>query len=104
MFAQEHRYAFTKVLPKNTLSTPLFNVRYENNKGEGLKVAVVVSKKVDKRAVVRNRVKRQVLAILEHEIVKTCDLTSIWYIRRQALESDVLEKTVLDALSKIKNV
>ncbi|MDQ5963317.1 MAG: ribonuclease protein component [Patescibacteria group bacterium] len=67
MYKKIHRFhghgSIRWVLAKGTtVRGRLLSLRYEENQG-GLKVAVVVSKKVAKSAVVRNRIRRRVYAI-----------------------------------------
>jgi ribonuclease P protein component len=59
MFAKSHRFSFKKGAPRRIYQTPLFVIRYDKNNDKKLHCAVVVGKKVDKRAVVRNTIKRQ---------------------------------------------
>ena len=65
MFSRQNRYSFRKGLPKRTLSTPFFVVKYDKSNDKMLHGAVVVGKKVDKRAVVRNKIKRQIVSSLK---------------------------------------
>lgn len=65
MFAKPHRFSFKKGAPKNTFSTSFFVIRYGRDVEDGLKCGVVVGKKVDRRAVVRNRIKRQIVAVIK---------------------------------------
>ena len=65
MFAKPHRFSFKKGVPKNTFSTSFFFFFYDRNSEAGLRCGVVVGKKVDKRAVVRNRFKRQLVAFVK---------------------------------------
>ncbi len=53
--------------------TALFSVRCADNKRQDYRVAVVVSKKVDKRAVVRNKIRRRI-----YELIRThAELTGL---------------------------
>ncbi len=61
MFPKSYRYSFRKGLPKKTLSTTFFVIKYDNSQDDSMHCAVVVGKKVDKRAVVRNKIKRQIV-------------------------------------------
>lgn len=60
MLPKRHRFSFKGGVPHHTYSTPFFVIRYDTSSGSGLHIAVVVGKKVDKRAVFRNRFKRQI--------------------------------------------
>ena len=103
MFSKKSRYSFKKGLPNKVLPFPSFSLRYEKNE-EGFRVAVVVSKKVDKSAVVRNKVKRKVLDILRDKNAESLPYNLIFYLRRNSLENKNLDKDIEEALQKIKNV
>lgn len=68
-------------------TTPLFTLRVTQNTLSYNRYGFVVSKKVDKRAVVRNRVKRQLRACIEHALY---DIKSgydmLFFINREAVE------------------
>lgn len=92
-----------------------FDIKYsfrarEKNK-VFLKAAVVVSQKVFKRAVDRNKIRRQIYSILEkyrkenklQEILKDKTLFFIFYLKKTItkLEFYVLEKEVYNSLNNI---
>jgi ribonuclease P protein component len=59
MLKKENRLAkIARKVGEKKYPSPLFNVRVSDNKDNKARVGFVVSKKVDKRAVVRNRTKR----------------------------------------------
>lgn len=49
-------------------STPYFNLRIQANKDRASRFGFVVSKKIDKRATVRNRVKRVLRSCIEENL------------------------------------
>lgn len=53
---------FTK---KNQISSNFFLIKIAENGTDSSRFAVIVSKKIDKRAVVRNRIKRQIRHCIE---------------------------------------
>lgn len=61
MLRKKNRYSFRKGVPKNIFATPFFVLRYQETNTPEVNCAVVVGKKVDKRAVFRNRIRRQVV-------------------------------------------
>lgn len=66
MFSRKLRLPFTRSLPNSHFySTPDFLCKYALNHLYSNRYAFIVSKKVDKRAVVRNRVKRVFRSVLE---------------------------------------
>ena len=100
MFAKKNRFSFKNKLPKQILHSQSFTVRYEKNE-EGLKVAVVVSKKVDKRAVIRNKIKRIILEAVRKTLGTDTGLTLVFYAKKPAASSENLEKEVKDATQEI---
>lgn len=84
-----------------TFFLPQMTIKYKNNNGQGLRMAVVVSTKVDKRATVRNRIKRQLREVLRSEMLllrKNQDIICI--VKKSCLELDFagLKKQVQFAL------
>ena len=53
---------FTK---ENQISSNFFLIKISENKTEYKRFAVVVSKRIDKRAVIRNKIKRQIRRCIE---------------------------------------
>lgn len=102
MFAKKNRYSFKGPLPKKTKSFPSFMVRYGKNDG-GLKVAVVVSKRVDKRATVRNKIKRRILETIRKNIKVEEPFDLIFYVKKNVLNSEDLGNEVNQSVEKIKN-
>jgi ribonuclease P protein component len=47
----------TKTKENKLFTSPLFNLRISDNKESQIKFAFIVSKKIDKRAVIRNQTK-----------------------------------------------
>lgn len=68
MFKKSERYSFKKGLPSQVLSDPLFTLRYQPNESFSTKCAVVVSKKVSMKAVLRNKIKRLILEAIKAEL------------------------------------
>ena len=102
MFAIKNRFSFRDSLPKNVFHSPSFTVRYGKN-DKGLRVAVVVSKRVDKRATVRNKIKRRILDSIRKNIKAEEPFDLIFYVKKNILNSKDLEKEVNQAVAKIKN-
>lgn len=87
MFPKRERYSFKKGLPKHTLSTPFFILRYQKNDLSKLQCAVVVGKKVDKRATARNKLKRRFVHIVK-EITedKNISYDFVFFLKKQIIE------------------
>ena len=99
MLPKKNRFSFKKRLPKQTFASHSFSLRYSEN-DEGLKVAVVVSKKVDTRAVKRNQIKREIVSAIEKNISKDVNLSLIFYVKKEAMSNE-LSQEVSQALQKI---
>jgi len=101
MFAKKNRFSFRESLPKNVFHSHSFTVRFGKNE-EGLRVGVVVSKKVDKRAVVRNKIKRRLIEIVQEKLKTNEPFSLVFYIKKQELSSENLENEITGVLNKIK--
>ncbi|HZJ18344.1 MAG TPA: ribonuclease P protein component, partial [Patescibacteria group bacterium] len=55
----------TKLENTHTVSNPYFTLKYGKNGKDTSRFAVIVSKKIDLRAVVRNRARRQIISCIE---------------------------------------
>jgi ribonuclease P protein component len=103
MLPKRHRFSFKEKLPKNIYHSQSFNVRYGANADE-LKVAVVVSRQVHKKAAIRNKIKRNLLKALADKINKDRRVNLIFYIKRKALDianyEDELEQ-VIDLIEEL---
>jgi ribonuclease P protein component len=97
MFSKDKRFTFAGRLPRKVISSKSFNLRYEDN-NEGIKIAVVVSKKVDKRATVRNNLKRRVLEIVKRKIRENEAKNLVFYMKSANVEN--LEKEIEEAINK----
>ena len=104
MFSKKHRFSFKEGLPKETKSFPSFTLRYGKNQEGALKTAVVVSKKVHKKAVIRNKIKRNLLRALSLKIDKSRGVNLVFYIKRKALEIANLEDEVEQVLDLIEEI
>lgn len=85
MFNKSYRFTFQSPVPKNSISTHLFSLRYEKT-AEPYKVTVVIGKKVSKNAVERNAIKRKFRAIIKDYISDSTPFTLVFYIRKGALD------------------
>jgi len=81
-------------------TSPLFNVRVSNNGGVTTRFGFVVSKKLDKRAVVRNRLKRRLSSAAEKILKNITKGKDIVIISKKGL-GDCQEKELSDSLQNI---
>lgn len=79
---------------------PLFNLRVSDNGEKTTKFAFIVSKKIDKRAVVRNRTKRVLRSAVEEVIGKIIGGKNIIIVSKKALVPNQ-KKEVFDFLQEI---
>lgn len=89
----------------STVRGPLFALRFApNNRQQQYRVAVVVSRKVHKSAVVRNRIRRRLFAIIREELptnLQPYDLVFTVFSDRVAdVESSELRQAVVSVIQK----
>lgn len=84
MFKREHRYSFSGKLPSQSIQSPFFVMRFEKTENP-FTVAIVASKKLDKRSVVRNRAKRKLFHVLADQIPKDNTFSMVFYVRQPIL-------------------
>ena len=92
MFAQRNRFSFKKGAPRKVFSTPLFILRYDIKEENRLECAVVVGKKVDKRAVVRNKVKRQLVKQIKEMVELVSPFKLVIIAKKQILDASTEER------------
>lgn len=104
MFARKNRFIFRIPLPEKVFRSSLFTLNYGNTH-ENIQIAVVVSKKVDKRSTVRNILKRRVLRILRQNLKDKDKLALVLHMKKEALESgDILEKEIKRAILTVHSI
>jgi len=109
MFKRENRLVFgTKFNNSQSISIPQFNLKVKKNEMGINRFGIVVSKKVDKRAVIRNKLKRifrEALIELSKTMPSGHDILLI--TKKEALgktkeEEIILLKNALEKLEVIK--
>lgn len=82
MLSRKYRYSFREGVPNKILNDTFFVVRFKKKCLETPRFAVVVSKKIDKRAVGRNQLKRRITQIIQ-DVLKEKDISvdMVFYIR-----------------------
>lgn len=104
MFKKENRYSFKEGLPKKYISTKYFNLRYGESENGNLHFAAVVGKKIDKRSVIRHKLKRKFSRGFE-EIIKERKLPYdfVFFLKRSIIDLDYLElkDEIKKALEKV---
>ncbi len=85
---------------------PVMSLKYANRDSKPYRIAVVVSKKVHKSAVVRNRIRRRIYEVCrKQEVMDIAGLDLVFTVFSEQLatiESEKLEKYVSDLLQKTK--
>lgn len=104
MLPKSHRFSFKKGAPQRIYSTPLFVIRYDVSDGSGLHAAVVVGKKVDKRAVVRNKVKRSIVQAVKTLLPEEKNVNIVFFAKKQItdVQKENLYIELKNALNTIK--
>src|SRR5690349_19629783 len=86
MLRKTNRFSFRKGVPKKVLQTPFFVLRYDVSPDKILHLAVVVSKKVDKRAVGRNKLKRKIVSFVQALVSIETQKNIVIFVKKQILE------------------
>ena len=106
MLKKQNRLArVSKSRNAKTLSSSLFTIRVFDNEEVDSKFGFVVSKKISKSAVLRNRTKRVIKKIVEENIKKISSSKNIIIITKKSFSWDkkqVAEKDLMSILNKIK--
>jgi ribonuclease P protein component len=100
MLAKQYRYSFKKGLPKHTLSTPFFTLRYGISSVDRIQCAVVVSKKVNKKAVIRNKIKRRFLHAFRQELENKEDAYSLVFFMKKGIQ-DMKQEEMKQEIQKV---
>ncbi len=103
MLPKRHRFSFKKGAPRRVFSTPLFAIRYDFTESEGIHAGVVVGKKVDKRAVGRNKIKRSIQEIIKRLIPFETNIALVVFAKKACKDADkqVLEEQLQKAFEII---
>lgn len=104
MFARRNRFSFKKGVPRKIFSTPFFVIRHEKSVDKTFRCAVVVGKKVDKRAVVRNRIKRHIVATVKELLAHDTEMTIVIYAKKPIAElaTESIEEEFKKAIQTIQ--
>lgn len=105
MIPRLNRLPSARLTSSQAVGTPLFTLRFVKNNLSHPRFAFVVSKRIDKRAVIRNRLKRVLREIAYEELLGKEQGVDILFIVKKNF-TDVprseLQTTVQHALEQIK--
>lgn len=104
MFTRDSRYSFKKGAPRNFFTTPFFNLKYEKNNLLKPMIAVVVSKKVDSLATVRNKAKRRFIEYLKKSLKEDFSYNLVFSLKNKILKEDAesIKKEIERTLESLK--
>lgn len=89
MLKKERRLSsFGKIENLSSASTPYFLLKYKKENGLS-KFGFIVSKKIDKRATVRNEVKRKLKKIVKENIDNIVDGTFLLIATEKSIEEEI---------------
>lgn len=109
MLAKKNRFHGQKSLnfvykEGQSVSKDQINLRYADNRFKGVLTAVVISKKVHKSSVIRNRIRRRTYEIIRKNLdnIKnnTSLIISVYSDRFASIKSEELEQIIKDLLKK----
>jgi ribonuclease P protein component len=84
---------------------PFFNLKILKNNLQNPRFCIVISTKISKKAVVRNKVKRQLRAIIYKNLAKISQNYDLVILTKPAVtitQFEELEKALVSLLSKVK--
>lgn len=99
MFKKSFRFSFREGVPRHSFATPFFIVRYDTINEDNVKIAVVVGKKISKKAVVRNKIKRQLVAQIKENLRNLNGKTLVIYARKPI--SDASKEEIAIEIEKL---
>ncbi len=103
MLKKVNRLPSPRLFNSKNSSTPLFNIKIASNNLKTKRFAFVISKKVDKRAVVRNSLRRKFSSCVEEIFDRIEDgFDFVFYPSPQAVIAP--REKVLDEISKILKI
>ncbi|MGE5041678.1 MAG: ribonuclease P protein component [Candidatus Levyibacteriota bacterium] len=98
MFKKSSRYSFGKGVPRQKSVTPFYVLRFQ--KSEDPTYAVVVGKKVSKKATQRNKVKRMFISCLQEELKKIPNSYDLVFFLRLSYQ-EYQKSAIMDELSRL---
>ena len=101
MLKKQNRLAkITRTKKDRLFTSPFFNLRVSDNQEEKIRFAFIVSKKIDKRAVIRNKTKRILRSLVEATIDKIRAGKDFVLVSKKKLEPEQKE-VVFNSLQEI---
>lgn len=106
MLKKEHRLkAGERILNARVLSTKLFTLKFTTNKTELSRFGFLVSKKIDKRAVVRNRLRRKTRKCIEDNLTNIKPgFDFLFILKKEALEKTEEICNIVNTIFKKENL
>ena len=90
------------------INTPYFNLKYILSKFDDIKVGIVISAKISKKAIIRNKIKRQIRHIVyKYKELLPKGIRIFIQVKSEYINNKIsfseLEKILFFSLSEIKN-
>lgn len=88
MLKKKNRLSSIGIKTKSRISTPLFGLSFSNNGQDLSRFSFIISKKIDKRAVVRNKAKRKIRSVIE-EMLDRIDTGKdfVFYLKKDVVDT-----------------
>lgn len=103
MFSRPNRFSFKNGVPRKVSQTPFFVIRHEFASKSGLECAVVVGKKVSKKATERNRLKRMIVARIKQHLAPEKKLRLVVFAKK-GLNEENFEQAVENLEKALSNL
>lgn len=88
--------------PSQTLSSPLFTLRYTHNNLSHSRFGFIISKRIEKRATKRNRIRRLLANSIETRIAEIVNGKDILFIVRKQIVDASLEEILESVVTTLK--
>ncbi len=89
-----------------TIRSKYMNLNYSPIRGKHFKVAVIVSRKVSKKAVIRNRIRRRIYELIRQEFTDYANgynlIFTVFSNELAVLKTSELKKIIEDILKKVQ--
>ncbi len=94
MFKKKFRLPPENFRPEKSFVSPFYVLKVAKNNEAGPRVGIVVSKKVSKKAVTRNKIKRKVRSFLEKNIKRGDNRDLLFLIKKEPEDYEELYKEI----------
>ncbi len=112
MLAQQHRFTGSRAIQRlyrvgQSARTKRLGLRYQTESGQSFRAVIIVSRKVHKSAVVRNRIRRRLYEILRTDYAKHLDgvqlVITVFDVSLATMTAEEVRSELANLLSKAQS-